>query len=427
MTRVPRALVLGTEHPRSAAVIRSLARAGITVEVADHCRPPTALWRGSRVIRRRHELSEDEAGAVAALLQIGAAGGGTLIPTNDHYLILASRHHAALSRVFAVTVPPWTVLEPLMNKVAARQLAEAAGIDVPRQWQPRDADELSQILAGLDLGDQAYVLKVRLWDRGPADTNTRRRVAPAGADTATVRARSTAIRAETGEYPIIEAVVPGGADRCIGVSMVVDRSHQPVIAYCVRRLKLQVYATGAFQHPYELGANAYCESVYDPEAIALATCYVRQARFTGAITIELKRDPRDERLKFIKADCRFVRATRLSTALGLDAPTALYEIFAGRTSPPARPTRYRAGVKWLWLEAYAYTLWKNRREISLVRELLHLARLLPSVRAWAYFDWRDPLPTIMLAVTAPRRLNLLESPAARAAAQQGRLERAVSG
>ncbi len=111
--------------------------------------------------------------------------------------------------------------------------------------------------------------------------------------------------------------------------------------------------------PTKLGADAYCESVYDPEAIALATRYVRQACFTGAITVELKRDPRDERPKFIKADCRFVRATRLSTALGLAAPSALYERFAGRSSPRARPARYRAGAKWLWLEAYVYTLWEK--------------------------------------------------------------------
>lgn len=148
MTAPAPAVVLGTEHPRSAAVVRSLAAAGIAVDVADHCRPSTALWRGSRVIRRRHALVEDEDKAVAALLQIGAAGGGTLIPTNDHYLILASRHHAALSRVFTVTVPPWPVLEPLMDKVAARGLAEAAGIAVPRQWQPRDADELARIRPG---------------------------------------------------------------------------------------------------------------------------------------------------------------------------------------------------------------------------------------------------------------------------------------
>ena len=423
----PRAFVLGTEHPRSAAVIRSLAKAGIPVDVADHYSPPTALWRASRYIRDRHLLSEERADGIDALLRIGDAGGGLLIPTNDHYLIMVSQCHEQLSRAFTVTVPPWSVLEPLMDKLDSCQLAREAGIGAPRQFQPGNAAELDDLLAGLDFEQRAYVLKIRLWDIGAADSRTLRRVAQAGSGASTVRARCEDIRARTGEYPIIEEVVAGGADRCIGVSMVVDKSHTPVLAYCVRRLKLQLYAKGRFKHPYELGANAYCESVADPEAIELAARFVRHARYTGAITVEFKRDAIDERLKFIKADCRFVRATRLSTALGLDLPLALYHVFSGANVERQFPTDYAENVNWLWLEAYAYSLWKNRHDIGLARELWSLVKRLPRVRAWAYFDWRDPLPSLVLALTVRRRLKLLETPAERTATPAGMTERAASG
>ena len=89
-----------------------------------------------------------------------------LIPTNDLYLILASRHHAALSTVFTVTVPPWPVLEPLMDKMAARRLATAAGLEAPPNGSRSDRGELAD-LGGLDFVDQAYVLKIRRWDNGP--------------------------------------------------------------------------------------------------------------------------------------------------------------------------------------------------------------------------------------------------------------------
>ena len=423
----PRTLVLGTEHPRSAAVVRSLAREGIAVDVADHYRPPTALWRASRYIRDRHMLSEDSEDTLAELLEIGCSVGGVLVPTNDHYLILCSRNHLALSTVFKLSVPPWDVLEPLMDKVKASKIALEAGLEAPHQFQPRNEAELDNELAKLDFSERAYVLKIRLWDSGAADAKTLRRVALGGGDTATLRARCVDIRARTGEFPVVEEVVPGGADRCIGVSMVVANDHQPVLAYCVRRLKLQLYSTGAFKHPYELGANAYCESVVDPEAVELATRFVRQARYIGPVTVELKRHPIDGRLKFIKADCRVVRATRLSTALGLDIPTALYDVASGRNAQSTYPADYKAGVNWLWIEAYAYSLWKNRRGISLIRELWALALRLPKVRAWAYFDLRDPAPCILLALTAWRRVKLLENPNARLATQPGRTERAVSG
>jgi hypothetical protein len=56
-----------------------------------------------------------------------------------------------------------------------------------------------------------------------------------------------------------------------------------------------------------------------------------------------------------------------------------------------------------------YALWKNRRESSLTRELLHLMRRLARIRAFAYFDIRDPLPSLILLATAVGRLKRLET------------------
>ncbi len=49
------------------------------------------------------------------------------------------------------------------------------------------------------------------------------------------------------------------------------------------------------------------------------------------------------------------------------------------------------------------------------------------VRAWAYFGWRDLFPSVLLALTAPRRLKLLQNPGARTATASGTTERSVSG
>jgi predicted ATP-grasp superfamily ATP-dependent carboligase len=270
-------------------------------------------------------------------------------------------------------------------------------------------------------------VKIRPWDSGAADPRTLRRVAQGGGDRETLRARCLEIKDRTGEFPVIEEVVPGGADRCVGVSMVVGKDHKPVLAYCVRRLKLQLYSVGKFKHTYELGANAYCESVRDPDAIDLATRFVHHARYTGAVTVEFKRSPLDGQLKFIKADCRVVRATRLSTALGLDIPRALFDVASNRNTKTKYPAEYKSGVNWLWFEAYAYSLWKNRSNISLGRELCSLMMRIPRVRAWAYFDIRDPGPSLLLALTARRRLKLLQNPGERLAERKGRVERSVSG
>jgi predicted ATP-grasp superfamily ATP-dependent carboligase len=142
-----------------------------------------------------------------------------------------------------------------------------------------------------------------------------------------------------------------------------------------------------------MGANVYCQSTHDEEAEEAAKRLVRRARYYGPIAIEFRRDPADESLVLIKADPRFVRATRLSAAIGLDLPLAVYNVSAAR--PLAAARSYPDGVGWIWLTAYLTTLWENRADRSLRHELFSLLRNLSKVRAVAYLDLRDPWPFLV--------------------------------
>jgi D-aspartate ligase len=389
-TGTPRAIVLGVEHPRGVAVARSLGRRGIRVIAVEHDAGARGL--GSRYLERRLLVPRDGAETIAALEALGADGdGGVLIPTNDHYLTLVSQHFARLSRLFSLTVPPWDVLEDVMDKPRCYELGRAAGLRTPRCLAPRDVVELDAVIPALDLKTQRYILSVRLPGSVPIDRTTGRMTTVAGADAAAIRARCLEIAARTGELPILVEVVPGRSDRCVGVSMVVDRESVPVVAYCVRRLQLQLYAADhGVVHPYEMGANVFCESVRDDEAVAAATRFVRQARFYGAITVEFRRDARDGQLTLIKADPRVVRATSLSAALGLDVPAALYDVFTGRH--PAVTPSYRERVAWMWVTWYLTTVWANRRRAPLASQLWAVLAHVHRIRAFAYLSLHDPRP-----------------------------------
>jgi hypothetical protein len=146
--------------------------------------------------------------------------------------------------------------------------------------------------------------------------------------------------------------------------MVVDRAHTPVLTYGMKRLKLQTYSRGGFVHPYELGSNVYCESVRDEEAIEASARLVRAAGYYGVITIEFRRDSRDQRLILVKADPRFVRATSLSTALGMVSLRALSPI-RGRPDQGRGPCP--EGIGWLWPTMYLESLWNNRADRPFAR------------------------------------------------------------
>ncbi len=283
-----------------------------------------------------------------------------------------------------------------MARSQAYEIARRAKIAAPVSFEPGDALEMRQVIAGLDLARRHYLLKTRV-DRGhPADLETGRFTKVAGSDAEVIEGNCFEIFARSGEFPTIEEVVPAEADRCVGVAMVVDHAHEPVLSYCVRRLKLFTYSRGGgFVHPYELGANVYCESVHDPEARAAAVRFVKEARYTGPITVEFRRSSIDDRLTFIKADPRVVRATALGAALGLDVPRAVYRLALGQAV--AYPDSYPDHYAWIWLNPYVRTLWRNRANRAVRRELISLARNLRNIRTDAYLDWRDPMPFLVEA------------------------------
>ncbi len=386
-----RALVLGVEHPRAVAAVQSLGRAGIPVIGIDHDPNPTGYF--SRYLTRKIRVEAAPEKQIDLLETLGRDEGGVLMPTNDHYLILVAKNFDRLSRLFTVTVPPWETLGPLMDVARCYAMAREVGIRTPPFSRPASEDEMRRLVEGLDLERHEYLLKT-MPGSAPADARTGRFTKVAGADRASIEKDCLEIFSRAGEFPAILEVIGGTADRCIGVCMVVDRNHEAGVCFSVRRLRLHTYSKGGrFAHPYEMGSNVYCETIHDAEAMDAARRLVRRAGYYGPIAVEFRRDPADESLVLIKADPRFVRATSLSRAIGLDMPTAVYSVFSGRPVP-ARDS-YRDGVGWIWLTSYMTALFSHRADRRVRGDLFGLLRNLGRVKAVAYFDPRDPGPFLV--------------------------------
>lgn len=144
-----------------------------------------------------------------------------------------------------------------------------------------------------------------------------------------------------------------------------------------------------YVHPYELGSVVWCETTHDGEALEAARELVRAFGYIGQITLEFRRDSRDGRLYLMKIEPRPVRATSLSTAIGMDIPTNLYKLFTGE--PVNVPSGYADGVGWLWAMAYAQSLVYNAHHNR--RDILRVMRGSRQIKAFAE-DYTDPIPLI---------------------------------
>ncbi|MGH0032024.1 MAG: hypothetical protein ACQGVC_19710 [Myxococcota bacterium] len=391
--RTPRAIVLDLAHPRAVAVVRSLARSGIEVVGIDH-RPNATGFYSKHLSRRILLEGDDYEGALArALAGLAADGrGGLLLPTADAPNVFVSRHRDALARHFGHYAVPWSVLELCMDREASYAVASELGIRVPESHAPKDAAELDALLAGLDFDASDWVLKTRVWDV-PADAERNRYTLAPVQEAAAFRRAWCEIAARAAVPPTLERVVPGGSDDCLGVSLVMRADGEPAVAYCIRRLHMYTYARGGrYTHPYQMGANVYCESVHDDEALGAALALVRRIGWTGAMTVEFRRDPRDGALTFIKLDPRVIRSTTLAARLGMDVPRALYRCFA--LGEPVAPCDYPDRVRWMWVSQYLAALQQNATLRGLAAETARLLAILPGVRAFAYASLRDPLPFV---------------------------------
>jgi predicted ATP-grasp superfamily ATP-dependent carboligase len=383
-------IILGVEHPRAVAVVQSLGRMGVPVIGVDHNRAAPGMY--SRYVKKKILVSEKHDTALEALESLAGRPRALLIATSDHYLALVSQNFERLSRRFILTTPPWEVNSTLMDKRRCYALARSIELNVPRFFAPASVEELDRVIAWLDFANHDYILTKPLPTGEPTDGSTGRFTRVAGLDAETVRARSLEIMARTGDLPMISEVIPGQSDACIGVSLILDRNHDVVAWYCVKRLQLRPYKKDeGFIHPYELGANVYCESTHDDEAVKAASRLLRAVGYYGVATVEFRRDANNGSLRLVKVDPRFVRATSLSAALGIDLPAVLFRVFTGKSV--AIPESYPDGVAWVWLSWYLDTIQHQglniawRRPIALIRDA-------GRIRAAAYFSNRDPVPFI---------------------------------
>jgi predicted ATP-grasp superfamily ATP-dependent carboligase len=372
-----RTLVLGVnDHPRALATVRSLGRAGIPVIGVKSA----AFARcHSRYVNAVHVVDPTEQ-ALLPFLDSISDGGGVLFAVHDKYLVLASKHADVLSHRFTLTMPRWEILARLMDPGRLYDLARQHAVRTPLHFAPRDEADLERIVASLDFAHRAFALKTTPGIASePADPRTGRSIKLAGSDPLTVARNCLEIKARLGRFPLIAEIVPGQANQCVAVTMLVDRIHSPLLAFCSHRL----------------GSDVSCESVEDDEAVEATARLLKGAEYTGLATLEFRRDPKDRKLTLIKADPRVIRPTSLAAALGMDTPAALYRLATGRRV--SVPAKYEQGVAWLADTTLFETLWHNRDTHPLGEEGRRLWRRRRRIKAFAYFCLRDPLPFLVHA------------------------------
>lgn len=369
------ALVLGGGHG-ALAIARSLGRRGIPVWiVAGELRVAVSSRYVHGCIPWQASLpSQQQAEYLVAMAHRHHLEGWALIAGSDTSAELIARHREALAGAFQLATSPLEVVTDAIDKRRCYALADRVGVNHPRTFYPRDADDLLR----LDLDYPAILkpavktkwnafIRAKAWKVRTRDELMRRyREALSMVDPASI---------------MVQELIPGANHNQFSFAALC-RDGVPLASLVARRLR---------QYPVDFGrCSSLVESIELPEVETAARQLLDAMSFTGIVEVEFKRDPRDRKLKLLDINPRVWRWMSLGYRAGVDFPYLMYRLSRCEAVEPVRGV---AGVRWVRMATDVFAAARGLRDGSMT-----LRGYLDSLRRplkFSIFALDDPLPALM--------------------------------
>jgi D-aspartate ligase len=314
------ALIVGGAHG-ALALARSLGRHGIPVCFLSDDHPIT---RYSRYTERSFAWDGPGGdGAIAFLKDLARdhhLEGWVLIAAGDAELPALSQHHADLSTVFRLAVPPWETVRLAHDKRLTYERAAALGIDYPRSYNPRDLKELAEL-------DCRFPVVLKPTVREQRNDFTRAKAWRVD-DRAALLARYQEAAALVGERGIVlQELIPGSGSAQFSYAAVWHRG-APVASLVARRTR---------QYPVDFGyTSTFVETVAQNEVEEAACRFLKSIDYSGLVEVEFKHDHRDGRYKLLDVNARAWTWNALGSIAGVDFAHVLWRLAMGETIAPVR-------------------------------------------------------------------------------------------
>jgi predicted ATP-grasp superfamily ATP-dependent carboligase len=304
------AVVVDVGWVNGLAAIRSLGRAGVQVYAVDYRR--SALGFRSRYAKPVLSPDpQDEEAFVSFLAELELDAPAPVFPTHDEPLNAIARAADRLGDRFLLPFPRWDVLGRIQNKRAQLEVAEQAGIPVPR-WASTSS-------AADDLG---YPVLVK-----PSSTEGFKRRFGHQAFRCENRDEVERAFVEAEEYePLVQELVPGGDEQLYTLGSYLAADGEPLGLFCGRKLR---------QTPPGVGTCRVGEAVWVEEVVEQGLRLLRELGHTGLSQVEFKRDPGDGAYRLMEVNPRLWQWHGLAAACGVDLPRIAYEDLTGERPAPA--------------------------------------------------------------------------------------------
>jgi predicted ATP-grasp superfamily ATP-dependent carboligase/protein-tyrosine-phosphatase len=321
-----RVLVLDGDVLPALAVVRSLGRQGIKVDVASHIDKPICKYSKyvSKTEYYPNPLQETDAFTNWIEKTVNSNRYLLIIPSTERTLVPISLKFGEEPFYSRICMPSQSALETVLDKSKTAKMALDLGIPQPRSWHIEEIHELDKIRNELTF---PVVIKP-----GRSIAGSASRVP------LTVRYAHT--HEELGKtckellahvHVVLQQYFTG-----VGTGIELIANHGEVL-YAFQHLRLH-------EVPLSGGGSSYRSSVkLDPELLEASKKLIRALNWHGVAMVEFKKDLRTGDFVLIEINGRFWGSLPLATAAGADFPYMLYQLYTAESV--STPPPYRIGIK----------------------------------------------------------------------------------
>lgn len=319
-----RVLVLGSDTRSFLTVVRSLGRAGLSVDIA-WC-DPTCIAARSRYVSAVHDLPRyspalsDWKTALRDLLTQYAFA--LVVPCDDPSILPLQANRAEFEGLAPLYLLDDRAFRITADKQLTQALAQQCSVPVPRSVTATDHE--GALIASRSFGFPLIVKPTSSFTLDNVRSKRSVRTARSEAEL-----NEVIERLGPGESALLQEFIGG-----VGAGVEVLARHGQILL--------------AFQHvrvhePLRGGGSSYRRSAApDPRLLEAAHRLIRALDYTGVAMVEFRVDDRSGRWVLLEINGRFWGSLPLAVAAGCDFPRYLFEMLVdGRT---VFPMSYREGL-----------------------------------------------------------------------------------
>lgn len=309
-----------------------------------------------------------------------------LIPVGMDTLTLLSENRERVSEKFDVALPPIDSLNLANDKYALMKLAKELGVPCPRTEVLREGESVEAFAMRAPC---PAVIKYRAGELLHLDPKDRYAIVKTPLEIA----RQYEKMHTRQEYPLAQEYVEGEG---FGVSVVMDKEHNPMTVFCHRRLH---------EYPISGGPSCLCESAWNDELVEYAVKLLRALDWVGVAMVEFKGSA-DNGYKLMEINPRLWGSSALAPIAGCNIGGAIARVAMGKLAPSDNPMcEYKIGrrMRFVLQDTLAFFAYLKKSDKKFVFAIKYIGSLLNPRTKDGVFTLNDPKPGMKYLVSALKK------------------------